>query len=395
MRPYEQSHPWITFDVNLERATPFLWLLLGEAQSKCDHIKGVPLLPAVASKLHELYLAKGVLATTAIEGNTLTEEEVLRRLERKLQLPPSKEYLGREIDNIVEACTAIAQGLFAGGSTLLSVDDILRFNRLVLRDLPVAEEVQPGQIRAYNVGVGRYPGAPYDDCMYLLERLSSWLNNEFTSPAGYTVAFGILKAIIAHLYLAWIHPFGDGNGRTARLVEFHICLASGVPSAAAHLLSNHYNQTRAEYYRQLDTASKSGGNLFPFIHYALQGFVDGLRSQIDAIESQQLRVLWDRHIYNRFRDRRTTTDRRRRDLMFAISSHYFETNTSRPFQEIRSLTPKLAIAYHDKTDKTIRRDLIMLGEMDLLEEVGKTYRPKLDKMHAFMSPALPVEGGLL
>lgn len=56
--------------------------------------------------------------------------------------------------------------------------------------------------------------------------------------------YAIFKAVVAHLYLAWIHPVGDGNGRTARLVEFQILLSSGVPSPAAHLLSNHYNQTR-------------------------------------------------------------------------------------------------------------------------------------------------------
>jgi Fic family protein len=88
--------------------------------------------------------------------------------------------------------------------------------------------------------------------------------------------YAILKAVVAHLYLAWIHPFGDGNGRTARLVEFQILLSSGVPSPAAHLLSNHYNQTRSEYYRQLDRASKSGGELAPFIEYGARGFVAGL-----------------------------------------------------------------------------------------------------------------------
>lgn len=53
--------------------------MLGEAASKCEHIAGVPLRPSVAQELHRLYLAKGALATTAIEGNTLTENEVLQR----------------------------------------------------------------------------------------------------------------------------------------------------------------------------------------------------------------------------------------------------------------------------------------------------------------------------
>lgn len=78
-------------------------MLLGEARSKCDHIRWVPLKPDVAKKLHEVYLAKGAQATTAIEGNTLSENEVLERVRGELQLPPSKEYLGREVDNVIAA----------------------------------------------------------------------------------------------------------------------------------------------------------------------------------------------------------------------------------------------------------------------------------------------------
>src|SRR5258708_25331431 len=94
------------------------------------------------------------------------------------------------------------------------------------------------------------------------------------------IIYGIIRAVIAHLYLAWIHPFGDGNGRTARLIEYRILLACGVPSPAVHLLSNHYNLTRTEYYRQLDRASGSKGEYIPFVEYAVQGFVDGLRQQL-------------------------------------------------------------------------------------------------------------------
>ena len=63
-------------------------------------------------------------------------------------------------------------------------------------------------------------------------------------------SIAILRAITAHLYLIWIHPFGDGNGRLARLVEFTILLKSGIPSIAAHLLSNHYNATAEQNCQQ-------------------------------------------------------------------------------------------------------------------------------------------------
>ncbi|HVY54734.1 MAG TPA: Fic family protein, partial [Thermodesulfobacteriota bacterium] len=108
MRKYKKTHGWLDFSLDLRRLKYTDWILLGTAASKIEHIAGAPLQPDVARTLHELYLAKGVLGTTAIEGNTLTEEQVLQLLNKKLELPPSKEYLAKEIDNIVEACNYIA-----------------------------------------------------------------------------------------------------------------------------------------------------------------------------------------------------------------------------------------------------------------------------------------------
>ncbi len=41
----------------------------------------------------------------------------------------------------------------------------------------------------------------------------------FADDRNNRVAAAILRAVLAHLYIAWIHPFGDGNGRTARLAK--------------------------------------------------------------------------------------------------------------------------------------------------------------------------------
>ena len=80
MRTYERTHPWIRFSLDLRSAPWSLWVVLGECQSKCEEMAGVPLRPDTAEGLHQLFLARGALATTAIEGNTLSEEEVLAHL---------------------------------------------------------------------------------------------------------------------------------------------------------------------------------------------------------------------------------------------------------------------------------------------------------------------------
>ena len=70
MRTFERTHPWINFQLNLRPIEYGTWLLLGEAVSKTEHIAGVPLLPEAAQRLHQVFLAKGALATTAILNST-------------------------------------------------------------------------------------------------------------------------------------------------------------------------------------------------------------------------------------------------------------------------------------------------------------------------------------
>ena len=384
MRTFERTHPWLQFQIDLRQASPTFWMLLGEAASKCEHIASVPLRPSTAEQLHRLYLAKGVLATTAIEGNTLSEDEVVKHLEGKLQLPPSKEYLGREIDNIVAACNQIAQEVRGGKPPVLNVARIKEFNRRVLKTLDVGKGVVPGEIRNHSVGVARYRGAPAEDCEDLLDRLCAWLNGADFKPAqdvpDLQTVYAIIKAVVAHLYLAWIHPFGDGNGRTARLIEFMILVTSGVPSTAAHLVSNHYNQTRSEYYRQLDRASQSGGDVLPFLNYAVSGFVDGLRAQLDRIRAQQWDVTWENYVHERFRSRTSPSDVRRRHLLLDLSEHEEPV----PASKLRDLSPRVAAAYAKKTPKTLSRDLSALVEMGLLEVARNGCRAKKEIILGFL-----------
>ncbi|MBI5879996.1 MAG: Fic family protein [Chloroflexi bacterium] len=383
MRTYERTHPWTSFSLDLKRFTYLTWMFLGEAQSKCSHVAGVPLLPKVAEHLHRVFLAKGVRATTAIEGNTLSEQDVLRHLEGKLTLTASKEYLAREVDNIIQACNTIGDEVLTASRSTLTVEQIQEFNRIVLNGLTLADEVTPGQFRAYPVTIGPYRGAPYEDIVYLTAKLCDWLTTAFASiPQLNPIALGILKAIAAHLYIAWIHPFGDGNGRTARLVEFQILLSSGVPTTAAHLLSNHYNQTRAEYYRHLDQASRSPEGVYDFFAYALQGFVDGLQEEIELIQYQQLTVHWENYVHDSFKNRHSMADERRRRLALDLSR--IPDDKPRPIPTVRHVSPRIAEAYAHKTDKTVRRDLNELQRMDLIRITPEGIIARREKIRAFL-----------
>ena len=377
---YQNTHPWITFELDLRHAPPRFWMLLGEACSKCEYIAGIPLSPQISELLHQVSLERGARATTAIEGNTLSEEEVSRLARGELRLPPSKEYLGREVQNILDACNEMLNTLRGGHNLALDLERLKDLNAQILNGLPLGDDVIPGEIRTHEVGVARYRGAPANDCEKLLSRLCDWLERMNIDLGHSELALPIIKSIVAHLYLAWIHPFGDGNGRIARLVEFQTLVSSGVSSPAAHLLSNHYNETRSEYHRTLDRSSRVPNGVVEFLTYALQGFVDGLSEQLSVIRRQILRDIWTNYVHAQFQDRKGFANTRRRNLILDLS----EVDRPVALGDIRTLTPRLAEAYLSKTSKTITRDINALKTMGLVRQTRDGIEPTVDKMLAFL-----------
>ena len=381
-RPWRRTHPWIDFAFDLRRLKHTDWLALGECAGLCAYIGGAPLDPRTADEIYKLYLAKGALATTAIEGNTLTESEARERVAGTLRLPPSQEYLAREIDNIVDACAELADGLARQGAIPIAVETVGRLNALALRGLDVGEHVVAGETRRADVVVGPYRCPDWRHVDRLLALYCKDLAR-FPAPADNRIAFAILKALFAHVHLAWIHPFGDGNGRTARLVEHAILLEAGLPRPACHLLSDHYNRTRTEYYRQLERASAAEGGLYGFAAYAIAGLADGLRKQAGVIREHHRRSAWRDFVHGMFANPRNWSERRRRMLALELA----KTGNAIPVAELPDLTVDLARAYATVGYRTLLRDVEALAERGVALRGPGGVRANLERIAAF--PAAP------
>ena len=377
-----RPHPWIGFAFDLRRLKHTDWLALGECAGLCAHIAGEPLDPRTADEIDKLYLAKGALATTAIEGNTLTENEARERVAGTLRLPPSQEYLAREIGNIVDACAELADRLARQGEIPVTVATVRRLNALALRGLEVGNHVVAGETRRADVVVGRYRCPDWRSVDRLLALYCGELAR-FPAPADNRAAFAILKALFAHVHLAWIHPFGDGNGRTARLIEHAILLEAGLPRPACHLLSDHYNRTRTAYYRQLERTGQAEGGLYGFAAYAIAGLADGLRGQASVIRDHHRRAAWRDFVYGAFADPRNRSERRRRMLALELA----KTGGATPVAELPDLTVELARAYATVGSRTLLRDVEALAERGMALRGPDGVRANLERVAAF--PAAP------
>ena len=382
------THPWLTFEINLRRIDGRAWAILGEVASRCARLSGIPLRPDTAKKLHSVYLARGAAATTQIEGNSITAKEVERRLQGRITVPPSRRYLWTEVDNVVKAYTAIWRETLRTGSSPLTVDRIKTLHRRVTRGLRDEEEIQPGRLRTEAVGVADYRAPEARLCEPLLAAMCEMLNKSiFDNTWRHARAStGIIRAIVAHVYLAWIHPFNDGNGRTARLIEFQMLVSAGVPSISAHVLTNHYNHTRTEYYAQLSRASKTGGDLTSFITYALEGLADGLDEQMDLIKEEHRDMAWRSHCHAALAE----FSGKSKDRSVRVALDVSRVAGPVRMSDVPSLTPALSAMYRNLSQRTLRRDIARAIEHGLLKYVDPAMIvANRDAIHPFLVQSIP------
>lgn len=364
--------------------------MLGEAESKCQHIVGAALPPLVAQEISAVYLAKGAHASTAIEGNTLSEDEVHQLVLGQRTQPASREYLENEVQNVIDVLTEIDRALQEGRRMRLDMPRLKELNQMVLQGTEHEPNAVPGEFREHSVGVPSYRAVPAGDIEILVDRLLNWVEristgSDITDQNRF--AQSVIGAIIAHVYLAWIHPFGDGNGRTARLVEAQILARSGkVPLPAINLLSDHYNRTRQKYFRAFDEA-RENRDLSSFIEYAVAGLLDGLREHVAHIRETQLDVAWRNYIYEIMgRQVDGESRRRRRDIVLALGRGSAVNRA-----DITTINADLRRAFAKRGDKTLTRDLNYLQQLELIRRPSRSLvEANWRLMEAFLPPVASV-----
>lgn len=352
-----------------------LWFLLGQCKSLISAISRTPLLPRYRRDIYTVNLIKGVQATTAIEGNTLSEEEIAVIEKGGSLKKESKKYMEQEVKNVLDALNFLSEEILRGKEiSLLRPDLIKNFHSLIGQNLGEYLEAIPGKFRTNDVSVNRYKAPPYQYVEKLMNDFCDWSRREFHYEKGQNFSTAIVQAIVSHIYIAWIHPFGDGNGRTARLVEFYLLLRAGVPDIASHILSNFYNETRNEYYKKLDETSKNGGDLTSFIKYALTGFKDGLKLVLEKINQNQLETSWRNYVNEIFdKDNNSTTKTikvRKRQMSLILS---LDLNSSYSEAALFRVNSAVEMEYRDQSKRTIQRDLSNLIQLGLLVHENDTY----------------------
>lgn len=368
-----KTHPFIGFHRAWSISND-TWFRLGQSKAMIRAIATTPIMPQYRAEIYSVSLRKGAQATTAIEGNTLSEQEIIA-IQQGKNLTPGKQYMEQEVRNVIVALNKLGNEILEEkADSLITTELIKRFHWMIGKDLGESLKAIPGQFRKGQVTVGQvYRPPPGPEVDRLMRSFCEWSREEFHYEHGQNFSTAIIQAIVSHVYVAWIHPFDDGNGRTARLLEFYLLLRAGVPDIAAHILSNFYNDTRPEYYRQLNESSQRNGDLTNFIEYAVQGFKDGLQDVLDTVHWNQLEMAWQNYVHETFQrkpvaGRKKPLLQRQRALILSI-----ELEKDYDEYELANVNEAIRIQYDNVSVRTLSRDIQDLTELGLLITLSEGY----------------------
>lgn len=225
-------------------------------------------------RLHRVNRIQTIRGTLAIEGNTLTTEQVTAVLEGKPVVAPLNEV--QEVRNALKAYELL--------NTLdpCKVDDLLRAHATM--EAGLIDDA--GRFRRGGAGVvaGKkviHYAPDAERVPYLINDLFQWLNTTEEHP--------LIASCVFHYEFEFIHPFSDGNGRTGRL--WQTLILSRWRSIFKNLpIENIVYKYQKEYYNAIALSGGKDG-CTPFIEFILGVVAETLTAQDVPPKTTQERIL--------------------------------------------------------------------------------------------------------
>lgn len=204
---------------------------------RLDRLRPFP--PAAVARMRDEFLIEWTYNSNAIEGNTLSLRETELVLKRGLTI--GNKTLKEHFEAINHQAGIEFLERFVDRKAELDEGFIRALHGLILKNI---DDGQAGAYRSTNVRILGAVHLPPDSTKVpgLISELLCWYSaNRYSMPAPELAAW-------LHYLFIWIHPFIDGNGRTARLLMNLALLQAGYPPAVILTLD------RKRYYRVLREA---------------------------------------------------------------------------------------------------------------------------------------------
>ena len=318
---YSPPRRWIHYD-----KTAILDRLV-EAKTAAAILRQLPHLPQWIEAVHQEQLRLEAAGTSRIEGAEFTPQEEAEALSPAAAGRADLTYSQRQL----RAAEATYQWMGSQPSDLpVNADLILDIHRRIVTGCE-DDHCEPGAVRrdGHNVTFGspQCRGAEGgSECEEVFAGLCTAISGEFREHDE------IVQAMAAHYHIGAMHPFGDGNGRTARALEAFMLRKAGVNDRVMVSLSNYYYARKDEYLGSLYESRRRGHNLAPFLQFALRGVTERCNAVTSEILENHKRILFRefaRSLFSQLRSprRRVLADRQLQMLETLLDSGPLDLET--------------------------------------------------------------------
>ena len=257
--------------------TPSLLSLVEQVAVLRERIQGAAVELSWIPALQKDTRTRNGHASTAIEGNPLTLEQV-RALEEGRELSAVGTRPKREVLNYFAGLRYVEK--HAKKKTIRH-EDIFDLHRLMAA--AVMDQGEAGRYRTIAVRVGKHFPPPPSDVSPRMFELLEWWNQKATSLSP------VLSSAILHYQFEWIHPFADGNGRTGRALALWELYRRGFDSHHIFSVDEYYWENRPAYYEALDGVRRAGNDLTDWLEYCAEGMRQTLERTWTRVQSYNVK----------------------------------------------------------------------------------------------------------
>ncbi len=263
--------------------------LLTRITAAREVILNSPLIPRWEISLRRDAIIRSAHSSTSIEGNNLSLEQVSDLAAGRKIMAQRKDR--EEVLNYIHVLEKLDELPKKGKITEAAVKKIqkmLTFNTLAdPQDCGAYRSERNKYVVVANRLTGEITFRPpsNEELPGLMTGYVSWLNSEDARKLDPVVMAGI-----AHYEFVRIHPFVDGNGRTARVVAALILRIRGFDTKQFFCLDDYYDMDRSEYYKALRTVNVEQQDVTQWLEY----FIEGVAVSIDAVRERVARLSAER-----------------------------------------------------------------------------------------------------
>ncbi len=293
---YTLPSQWLRYDARA------LVDVLTDAKAGVLSLTTMPIQRGWVEELQAIQLKREVAGTSRIEGADFTENE----LEEALQETP-EQLLTRSQRQAHAAVKTYRWIASLADDRPMSADLIRKIHAFIVTGAD-DDHCPPGILRGkdQNVVFGRPRHRGVEggaECERAFASLMKAVQQEFPQHDL------LIQALALHYHFAALHPFLDGNGRTARAVEALMLQRAGLRDSLFIAMSNYYYDEKEAYLATLKEVRERGHDLTPFLHFGLKGIAQQCQRLFREIRRNVSKALYRNVMHDLFK--RLESDRKR------------------------------------------------------------------------------------